>query len=98
MLRAGGLHGRAHQRDPQGRDTVVVAQEPPGGVLVPPGSVVGLRTRSGVQPYGAPRQLRLGRGPTTAAYHMVAPDPARHRLTVGREPAAVEITVGSTPG
>ena len=51
-----------------------------------------------MQPYGAPRQLRLGRGPTTAAYHMVAPDPARHRLTVGREPAAVEITVGSTPG
>jgi PASTA domain len=82
VLRIGGLHGSAYERDPQGRSAVVVAQEPPAGALVPPGSVVGLRTRTGVQPYGAPRQLGLGAGPTTAAYRIVAPDPATHQLTV----------------
>jgi hypothetical protein len=82
VMRTGGLHGSAHERDPQGRNAVVVAQEPSAGVLVPPGSVVGFRTRTDVQPYGAPRQLRLGRGPTTAAYRIMAPDPAAHQLTV----------------
>jgi len=93
-LRTGGLHGRAHERDPQGRTAVVVAQEPPAGVLVPPGTVVGVRTRTGVQPYGAPRQLRLGPGPTTAAYRIVAPDPAAHQLTVAVvAPRAADVEV-----
>jgi PASTA domain len=82
MLRAVGLHGSADDRDPQGRDAVVVAQEPPAGMVVPPGSTVGFRTSTGVQPYGTPRRLRLGRGATTAAYRIVAPDPATHQLTV----------------
>jgi hypothetical protein len=82
VMRIGGLHGSADERDPQGRDAVVVAQEPPACVLVPPGSMVGFRTRTGVQPTGAPRRLRLGRGPTTAAYRIVAPDPATQQLTV----------------
>lgn len=75
VMRAAGLQGGADERDPQGRDAVVVAQEPPAGVLVPPGSAVGFRTRTGVQPYGVPRRLRLARGPTTAAYRIVVPDP-----------------------
>jgi hypothetical protein len=82
VMRTGGLDGAAHERDPQGRDAVVVAQEPPAGVLVPPGSMVGFRTRTDVQPTGAARRLRLPRGPTTAAYRIVAPDPATHQLTV----------------
>ena len=82
VMRAGGLHGGAYERDPQGSDAVVVAQEPPARVLVPPGSSVGFRTRTGVQPYGVPRRLRLARGPTTAAYRIVAPDPATHQLAV----------------
>jgi hypothetical protein len=82
VMRTAGLHGAAHERDPQGRNAVVIAQEPPAGVLVPPGSVVGFRTRTGVQPNGMPRRLRLSRGPTTAAYRIVAPDPATHQLTV----------------
>jgi hypothetical protein len=82
ILRTAGLDGSAYERDPQGRNAVVVAQEPPAGVVVPPGSMVGFRTMTGVQPYGAPRQLRLGAGPHTAAYRIVAPDPATHQLTV----------------
>ncbi len=82
VLRAGGLRGSALDRDPRGSNAVVVAQEPPAGVLVPPGSMVGLRTRTDLQPDGAPRRLRLGRGPTTATYRIVAPGPATHQLTV----------------
>lgn len=82
VMRSGGLHGRAYERDPQGRDAVVIAQEPPAFAVVPPGSIVGFRTMTGVQPYGVPRQLRLRPGPTTAAYRIVAPDPATHQLTV----------------
>ena len=82
VMRVGGLHGGADERDPQGSDAVVVAQEPPAGVLAPPGSFVGFRTRIDVQPYGVPRRLRLARGPTTAAYRIVAPDPATHQLAV----------------
>jgi hypothetical protein len=82
VLRVGGLRGSAVDRDPRGSNAVVVAQEPPAGVLVPPGSMVGFRTRTDVQPYGAPRRLRLGRGPASLAYRIVAPDPATHRLTV----------------
>jgi hypothetical protein len=98
-MRAGGLHGSALERDPHGRDAVVVAQEPPAGVLVPPGSVVGFRTRTGVQPYGAPRWLRLGRGPATAAYRIVAPDPATHQLTVAVvAPRAADVGVWLATG
>jgi hypothetical protein len=82
VMRVGGLRGGAVDRDPRGSNAVVVAQEPPAGVLVPPGSMVGFRTRTDVQPYGAPRQLRLGRGPTSTAYRTVAPDPATQRLIV----------------
>jgi hypothetical protein len=82
VLRAAGLQGAAAERDPQIGTAVVVAQEPPAGVLSPPGSVVGLRTRTDVQANGSPRRLRLGRGPTSWGYQVVAPDPARHQLTV----------------
>jgi hypothetical protein len=80
---------------------VVVAQEPPAGVLVPPGSVVGLRTRTGVQPYGVPRRLRLGRGLATAAYRIVAPAPATHQLVVvvvAPRAADVELWLEPEPG
>jgi hypothetical protein len=94
VMRTAGLQGRAYERDPQGRDAVVVAQEPPAGVLVPPGSAVGFRTRTGVQPYGVPRRLRLARGPTTAAYRIVAPDPATYQLAVAViVPRATDIEV-----
>jgi hypothetical protein len=76
------LQGAAFQRDPQIGTAVVVAQEPPAGVLVPPGSVVGFRTRTDVEANGSPRRLRLGRGPTIWGYQVVAPDPARQRLIV----------------
>lgn len=82
VLHAAGLQGAAFERDPQISTAVVVAQEPPAGVLSPPGSVVGLRTRTDVQANGSPRRLRLGRGPTSWGYQLVAPDPARHQLTV----------------
>ena len=92
VLRTGGLHGAAIEGDPQGDNAVVVAQEPPAWVVVPPGSVVGFRTRTGVQPYGVPRRLRLGAGPRTAAYRIVAPDPATHQLTVAAvAPRAADI-------
>jgi PASTA domain len=96
VLRTAGLHGSAHERDPhgRGRTAVVVAQEPPGWALVPPGSTVELRTMTDVQPYGAPRQLRLGPGPTTAAYRIVTPDPATHQLTVALvAPRAADVEV-----
>jgi hypothetical protein len=94
MLRTVGLRGGAHGRDPQRRDAVVVAQEPPAFAVVPPGSVVGFRTRTDVQPYDVPRRLRLGRGPTTAAYRVVAPDPATHQLTMTVvAPRAAELQV-----
>jgi hypothetical protein len=101
MTRANGLRGGAFERDPQSRDAVVIAQEPPAFVTVPPGSMVGFRTRIGVQPYGRPRRLRLGRGQTSAAYRIVAPDPAIHQLTVdvvAPRAADVEIWLESGPG
>ena len=36
VLRTGGLQGSADERDPQGRTAVVVAQEPPAGVVAAP--------------------------------------------------------------
>jgi PASTA domain len=82
VLRAAGLRGVASDRDPSVASAVVVAQEPAAGRLVPAGSVVGFRTRTDLQPNGRLRRLRLARGATTATYPLVAPDPARHRLTV----------------
>ena len=75
-MRSGGLHGSAYEQDPQGRDAVVVAQEPPAFAVVPPGSMVGFRTVAGVQPYGSPRRLRWepARGPQrTASWPRIRP-------------------------
>jgi hypothetical protein len=94
VMRAVGLHGVAFERDPQIGTAVVVSQQPPAGVLIPHGDVVGFRTRTDVQANGSPRRLRLGRGPTIWGYQVVAPDPARQRLTVVvAMPAAVELQV-----
>jgi hypothetical protein len=94
VLRAAGLRGAAFERDPQISTAVVVAQEPPAGLLVPPGSGVGFRTRTDVQANGSPRRLRLGRGPTIWGYQLVAPDPARQQLTVVvTAPRAAEVRV-----
>jgi PASTA domain-containing protein len=94
LMRAGGLQGAAFERDPQIGTAVVVAQEPYAGALVPPGSGVGFRTRTDVQANGSPRRLRLGRGPTSWGYQLVAPDPPRQRLTVVVVmPPAVELQV-----
>jgi hypothetical protein len=82
VLRAAGLHGAALERDPQISTAVVVAQEPPGGVLIPSGSVVGFRTRTDVQANGSPRRVRLGRGPANDIYRVVVPYGARQHLTV----------------
>jgi hypothetical protein len=94
LMRAVGLHGVAFERDPQIGTAVVVSQEPPAGVLIPRGDVVGFRTRTDVQANGSPRRLRLPRGPTSWGYQLVAPDPARQRLTVVvAMPVAVELQV-----
>jgi hypothetical protein len=94
LMRTAGLHGGAFERDPQIGTAVVVAQEPPAGVLIPRGDVVGFRTRTDVQANSSTRRLRLGRGPTSWGYQLVAPDPARQRLTVVvAMPPAVELQV-----
>jgi PASTA domain-containing protein len=94
VMRAGSLQGAAFERDPHVGTAVVVAQEPPAGVLVPPGSMVMFRTRTDVQANHTPHRLRLGPGPTTATYPVVAPDPARHQLTVVvAMPGAVELRI-----
>jgi hypothetical protein len=94
VLRTAGLRGGAFERDPQIGTAVVVAQEPPARVLVPRGDVVMFRTRTDVQANGSLRRLRLGRGPTTTTYPVVAPDLARQRLTVVVVmPPAVELQV-----
>lgn len=94
LMRAAGLRGVATEHDPQIGTAVVVSQEPFARVLVPPRSVVGFRTRTDVQANGSPRRLRLGRGPASWGYQLVAPDPARQRLTVVVVmPPAVELQV-----
>jgi hypothetical protein len=82
VMRTAGLQGVAFERDPQIGTAVVVAQEPSAGELVPPGSVVGFRTRTDVQANGSPRGLRLGPGPTNDRYRVVAPYAAHQQLTV----------------
>jgi PASTA domain len=94
VMRTAGLEGVATVHDPQVGTAVVVSQEPPAGVLIPRGDVVGFRTRTDVQANGSTRRLRLGHGPTIWGYQVVAPDPARQRLTaVVTVPAAVELQV-----
>jgi beta-lactam-binding protein with PASTA domain len=46
VMRKAGLAGVAYERDPQGSDSVVVAQEPSAGSTAPLGSTVGFRTRA----------------------------------------------------
>jgi beta-lactam-binding protein with PASTA domain len=46
LMRKAGLVGVAYERDPQGVDSVVVAQEPPAGSTAPLGTTVGFRTRA----------------------------------------------------
>jgi hypothetical protein len=82
VMRAAGLPSGAIDGDPQAPSAVVVAQEPPAGVWVPPNSPVGFRTRSDVWPNATLRRLRLGRGPATATYRVVAADPLNDPLTV----------------
>jgi PASTA domain len=82
IMDAAGLQGAADDRDPQIPGAVVVVQEPAAGNLVPRHSVVWFRTRTDVQANGMTRRLRLGAGPTTATYLVVAPDPLHHQLTV----------------
>jgi hypothetical protein len=82
VLHTGGLRGAAIEGDPQGSSTVVVAQQPPAGAIVPPGSAVGLRTRTDIWPNGTSYQMRLWPGPATASYRIVAADPAHEALTV----------------
>lgn len=101
QLRAIGLRGRVSEGDPQAPDALVVAQEPAAGLLVPLGGVVGLRTRTDLQPNGRPRRLRLGRGAATASYPIMALDPVSHQLTgVVTVPRAtdLEVWLEPTPG
>ncbi len=99
QLRAAGLKGVAYDRDPQGPQALVVAQEPPAGELAPPGSVIGLRTRTDLQPNAIARHLRLGAGLATASYPVLALDPASHQLTVvARMPPGTDLRVWLEPG
>jgi PASTA domain len=82
VLRTGGLRGAAIEGDPLGSSAIVVAQEPPAGATVPPGSLVGLRTRTDIWPNGTSYHMRLWHGPTTATYRIVAANPADEALTV----------------
>jgi PASTA domain len=93
VMRAAGLRGLATEHDPQIGTAVVVSQEPPAGVLIPRGDVVGFRTRTDVQANGSPRQLRLSRGPTIWGYQVVAPDPARQLTVVVTAPHGIDVQV-----
>jgi PASTA domain len=94
VMRAAGLQGAADNRDPQVPGAAVVVQEPAAGNLVPRDSMVWFRTRTDVQANGVVRRLRLGAGPTTATYLVVAPDPPTHPLTVVVSlPRAAEVRV-----
>jgi hypothetical protein len=98
QLRTADLQGLASDHDPQTPDALVVAQEPPAGTRIPPGSVVGFRTRTDLQPNGATRRLALGRGPATTRYPIIALDPTSHELTVVvRVPPNTDIEVWLQP-
>jgi hypothetical protein len=81
-LRRAGLSGGAVERGPEAPAAVVVLQDPPAGALVAPGSAVGFRTRTDVWPNGRPRRLRLGPGPVTASYLVVAASPTFDPLSL----------------
>jgi PASTA domain len=76
------LDGGAVELDPQAPGAVVVAQDPPAGFRVPPGSRVSFRTRTDVWPNATPNRLELGAGRTSADYRVVAADPARDRFSL----------------
>jgi PASTA domain len=82
VLRRVGLSGGAVERGPEAPGAVVVLQEPPAGAWVAPGSAVGFRTRADVWPNGRPRRLRLGPGPVTVGYRVVAASPTFDPLSV----------------
>jgi hypothetical protein len=78
---------------------VVVAQEPPAGESAPRSGAVALCARTDVQPDNTPRRIRLGAGSRTAAYLIVAPATATHRLTVLTVmPAAARVEMWLEPG
>jgi hypothetical protein len=99
VMHKAGLPSDALDMDSQVPSAVVVAQEPPAGIRVPPGSPMGFRTRSDVWPNGVPRRLRLGRGATTTTYRIVAADPLHDALMVAVTlPRTVEARVWLEPG
>jgi hypothetical protein len=80
-------------------DAIVVAQNPHAGEWAPRSGVVALCARTDVQPNNTPRRVRLGPGPVTAAYVIVAPATATHQLTMlVVMPAAARIEVWLEPG
>jgi hypothetical protein len=80
-LRELKLGSRVDRRTSRAPSAIVVAQRPPAGTRML-GTIVGLWTTSEVVVNGATRRLRLGSGRGTVRYPLVAPDPARHALTV----------------
>jgi hypothetical protein len=106
-LRRLGLEGRQmnlacvalDHGDPAAAGAVVVAQDPRAGGWAPRGGAVALCARTDVQPDNTPRRIRLGTGSRTAAYLIVAPATATHRLTVLTVmPAAARVEVWVEPG
>jgi hypothetical protein len=101
-----GLEGRqmnlgcvALDRDNRAAAAIVVAQNPHAGEWAPRSGVVALCARTDVQPNNTPRRVRLGPGPVTAAYVVVAPATATHQLTMlVVMPAAARIEVWLEPG
>jgi hypothetical protein len=94
LVRAAGLRATTAAGASRGARAVVVGQAPAAGRQVLATTVVGLGTRTGVQPNGATRRLRLAAGPTTATYPVAALDPSRHTLTVVvTTPRAAEVAV-----
>jgi hypothetical protein len=101
-----GLEGRqmnlgcvALDRDNRAAAAIVVAQNPHAGEWAPRSGVVALCARTDVQPNNTPRRVRLGPGPVTAAYVIVAPATATHQLTMlVVMPAAARVEVWLEPG
>jgi hypothetical protein len=101
-----GLRGRqmnlacvALDRDNRAAAAIVVAQNPHAGEWAPRSGAVALCARTDVQPNNTLRRVRLGPGPATAAYLVVAPATATHQLTVlVAMPAAARVEVWLEPG
>jgi hypothetical protein len=99
VMRKAGLPSGAVEIDSQAPNAVVISQEPPAGIRVPPRSPVGFRTRSDVWPNGAPRRLRLGGATPIASYRIVAADPVHDALTVTVTlPRTLELRIWLDPG